>query len=169
MIAVLDDDPTGSQTVYGATIVTALDELADDPLTFYLTNTRSLDEAEAARAHLRRRARGCSSPTRTSRSSAAATRRCAATCSPRCRRSTAPAATCSARATTASLLAPAFFEAGRSTRGDVHYAGDTPVGETEFAQDATFGYSSSNLVDFVAEKGGGDALSLVARRRAAAR
>ena len=58
------------------------------------------------------------------------------------------------------LLAPAFFEAGRSTRGDVHYAGDTPVGETEFARDATFGYSSSNLVDFVAEKGGGDALSL---------
>jgi uncharacterized protein YgbK (DUF1537 family) len=47
LIAVLDDDPTGSQTVYGATIVTALDELADDPLTFYLTNTRSLPEAEA--------------------------------------------------------------------------------------------------------------------------
>ena len=58
------------------------------------------------------------------------------------------------------LLAPAFFEAGRFTRGDVHYAGETPVGETEFAQDATFGYSSSNLVDFVAEKGGGEALSL---------
>jgi uncharacterized protein YgbK (DUF1537 family) len=58
------------------------------------------------------------------------------------------------------LLAPAFFEAGRFTRGDVHYAGETPVGETEFAQDATFGYSSSNLVDFVAEKGGGEALSV---------
>ena len=67
------------------------------------------------------------------------------------------------------LLAPAFFEAGRHTRGDVHYAGDTPVGETEFARDATFGYSSSNLVDFVAEKGGGAALSLSPRRRAALR
>ena len=47
MIAVLDDDPTGSQTVHGATIVTALDELADDPLTFYLTNTRAMEEDQA--------------------------------------------------------------------------------------------------------------------------
>ena len=48
VIAVLDDDPTGSQTVYGATVVTALDEVAGEPLTFYWTNTRSLDETEAA-------------------------------------------------------------------------------------------------------------------------
>ena len=52
------------------------------------------------------------------------------------------------------LLAPAFFEAGRYTRDDVHYAGDTPVGETEFARDATFGYRSSNLRDFLREKVG---------------
>ena len=31
VIAVLDDDPTGSQTVYGATVVTALDEVARRP------------------------------------------------------------------------------------------------------------------------------------------
>ena len=30
-----------------------------------------------------------------------------------------------------------------------------PVGETEFARDATFGYSSSNLKEFVAEASGG--------------
>src|SRR5215207_10152595 len=30
-----------------------------------------------------------------------------------------------------------------------------PVGDTEFAHDATFGYTSSNLRDFVAEKSGG--------------
>jgi uncharacterized protein YgbK (DUF1537 family) len=58
------------------------------------------------------------------------------------------------------LLAPAYFEAGRFTAGDIHWAriGDrlVPVGETEFAADATFGYQSSNLRDFVAEKSGGE-------------
>ena len=57
------------------------------------------------------------------------------------------------------LFAPAFIEAGRVTVGDVHWsrvAGEwIPVGETEFAQDATFGYHSSNLRDFVAEVSGG--------------
>ena len=45
------------------------------------------------------------------------------------------------------------------TAGDVHWArvGDRmpPVGETEFARDATFGYRASNLRDYVAEKSGG--------------
>ncbi len=59
------------------------------------------------------------------------------------------------------LLVPAFFEAGRSTRDDIHWAGDVPVGETEFARDATFGYRASNLREFVAEKRGDtDAVSL---------
>ena len=57
------------------------------------------------------------------------------------------------------LLAPSYFEAGRITVGDVHWArigGElVPVGATEFAQDATFGYASSNLRDFVAEKSQG--------------
>src|ERR687893_209741 len=50
-IAVLDDDPTGSQTVHGVSIVLALDDAAirvDGRATFFLTNTRSLPEAEAA-------------------------------------------------------------------------------------------------------------------------
>ena len=50
-IAVLDDDPTGSQTVHDVAIVLALDDdelrLSGDT-TFFLTNTRSLPEAEAA-------------------------------------------------------------------------------------------------------------------------
>jgi uncharacterized protein YgbK (DUF1537 family) len=57
------------------------------------------------------------------------------------------------------LLVPAYFEAGRYTEGDVHWAmvggRPVPVGETEFARDATFGYSSSNLREFVAERSGG--------------
>jgi uncharacterized protein YgbK (DUF1537 family) len=57
------------------------------------------------------------------------------------------------------LFVPAFLEAGRFTQGDVHYAKvggqDVPVGESEFARDATFGYSSSNLREFIEEKSGG--------------
>jgi uncharacterized protein YgbK (DUF1537 family) len=57
------------------------------------------------------------------------------------------------------LLVPAFLEAGRLTAGDIHWArtgaGLAPVGETEFARDATFGYTASDLRDFVAEKSGG--------------
>ena len=57
------------------------------------------------------------------------------------------------------LLIPSYFEAGRFTAGDIHWANVsgklTPAGDTEFAQDATFGYASSNLRDFIAEKSGG--------------
>ena len=57
------------------------------------------------------------------------------------------------------LLIPAYFEAGRFTAGDIHWANvsgePVPVGESEFAKDATFGYTSSNLREFVAEKSNG--------------
>ena len=159
MIAVLDDDPTGSQTVYGATVVTALDEVVDEPLTFYWTNTRSLGPAEAAQLTYdvaRRLFESVPDVEIVSRSDSTLRGHVLAEVRAidRARRDVLGAGYDGV------LLAPAFFEAGRHTRGDVHYAGDTPVGETEFARDATFGYSSSNLVDFVAEKGGGAALSL---------
>ena len=52
-----------------------------------------------------------------------------------------------------------FFEAGRIAAGDTHWArvdGDfRPVGETEFARDATFGYTASDLRAFLAERSGG--------------
>jgi len=54
------------------------------------------------------------------------------------------------------VLVPAFPEAGRITVDGVHYAGSssdgfTPVGDTEFARDATFGYRSSLLAQWVEE------------------
>jgi uncharacterized protein YgbK (DUF1537 family) len=58
------------------------------------------------------------------------------------------------------IIVPAFGDAGRITVKSVHYAGSqadgyTPAGETEFAQDATFGYRSSDLRDWVQEKTAG--------------
>ena len=57
------------------------------------------------------------------------------------------------------LLVPAFLEAGRLTAADIHWArigsALVPVGATEFARDSTFGYTTSNLRDFLTEKSGG--------------
>ncbi|MFQ3621562.1 MAG: four-carbon acid sugar kinase family protein [Spirochaetales bacterium] len=54
------------------------------------------------------------------------------------------------------ILAPALFEAGRYTIDDVHYVdlGDRvlPAAETEFAKDPAFGYTKSNLKEWVEEK-----------------
>ncbi len=54
------------------------------------------------------------------------------------------------------ILCPAFFEGGRYTAEDVHYvlqgSALTPAAETEFARDPVFGYRHSNLRDWVAER-----------------
>ncbi|KAK7992817.1 hypothetical protein PG988_001611 [Apiospora saccharicola] len=57
------------------------------------------------------------------------------------------------------LLCPFFLQGGRYTIDDVHYVaeGETlvPAGQTPFARDATFGYKSSNLREYVVEKSKG--------------
>jgi uncharacterized protein YgbK (DUF1537 family) len=54
------------------------------------------------------------------------------------------------------LIAPAYIAAGRVTASDVHYVqqGDAfvPVGQTSYARDATFGFQSSDIRDYVEEK-----------------
>ncbi len=56
-----------------------------------------------------------------------------------------------------------FKEGGRYTINDVHYVryGEKliPAGQTEFAKDKTFGFSSSNLCDYIEEKTKGKYLS----------
>jgi uncharacterized protein YgbK (DUF1537 family) len=61
------------------------------------------------------------------------------------------------------VIVPAFPDAGRVTIGGVHYmrgtgedAGQlTPVAETEFARDASFGFANSEMAKYVEEKSGG--------------
>ncbi|MFE7083965.1 four-carbon acid sugar kinase family protein [Priestia megaterium] len=54
------------------------------------------------------------------------------------------------------LLIPAFFESGRYTIDNVHYLKENnklvPIEETEFAQDEVFGFSTSNLPRWIEEK-----------------
>ena len=57
------------------------------------------------------------------------------------------------------LLVPFFETGGRITINDIHYLGEgdwlTPVSETQFARDVTFGYGRSNLREWVEEKTAG--------------
>jgi uncharacterized protein YgbK (DUF1537 family) len=168
-IAVLDDDPTGSQTVHDVQVVFALEPAeyarglaAAGDTCFVLTNSRSLSEPDATRlalavgrdlAELERRS---GAPiTVVSRSDSTLRGHLMAE---------VEALDAARRAVTGAgydgvLLVPAYLEAGRFTAGDVHWAmvggRPVPVGETEFARDATFGYAASDLRDWVAEKSTG--------------
>jgi uncharacterized protein YgbK (DUF1537 family) len=160
-IAVLDDDPTGSQTVHGVQVVTRPDSVALDgalaepgSTCFVLTNTRSMPEADAVELN-RRLGRALfelgapveivSRGDSTLRGHVIAEVRALDDA----RRDVMGAGYDGV------LLVPSYFEAGRFTVGDVHFAHGVPVGETEFARDATFGYAASNLRDFLEERSGG--------------
>ena len=64
-------------------------------------------------------------------------------------------------------LIPAFPDAGRVTVGLRHYAGNlgrdefVEVSKTEFAQDATFGFRSSHLAEWIKEKRGPDSQGVI--------
>lgn len=57
------------------------------------------------------------------------------------------------------ILCPFFLQGGRYTIDDVHYVSEggklVPAADTQFAKDATFGYTNSNLKDWVVEKSKG--------------
>lgn len=168
-IIVLDDDPTGSQTVHSCLLLTRWDAatlqtalLDEAPLFFILTNTRGMDAARAAavtrevchnlKLALADLAAGgrIINPLLVSRSDSTL-------------RGHYPVETdVMARelgSFDAHFLIPAFFEGGRFTRDSVHYLNvngvPTPVHETEFARDSVFGYHHSYLPDYVEEKTGG--------------
>jgi uncharacterized protein YgbK (DUF1537 family) len=169
LLGVLDDDPTGSQAVHDVQVVTVLEEDAyaaalggPGATCFVLTNSRSLG-GPAAAGLTTRAARGLITVagrrgTRiqlVSRSDSTLRGHVMAevTALQAVRRDMA------GRGYDGILLVPAFLEAGRVTAADIHWArtaaGLIPVGDTEFAKDAAFGYGASDLRVFVAEKSGG--------------
>jgi uncharacterized protein YgbK (DUF1537 family) len=179
MLVVLDDDPTGTQSVHGISVLTAWSigalraELESEaPAVYLLTNSRSMPLAQAqslnaeigraiqAAAEPRQRegqpqhpanARGARRPVVVSRSDSTL-------------RGHYPGevdalASALGGGFDATLLIPAFFAGGRYTIDDVHYVAEgdrlIPAGATDFARDATFGYRASNLREWVAERTGG--------------
>lgn len=169
VLMVLDDDPTGTQSVADLPVLMtwtaqsvgwALDQ--GRPAVYVMTNTRSLGPAEAEQRN-REVARTAL---------AAAQERgielCFVSRSDSTLRGHFPletdvlaeeVAAATGRHIDGVVIVPAFGDAGRITVGGVHYAGADgaylPVGESEFARDATFGYASSDLREWVQEKSEG--------------
>jgi uncharacterized protein YgbK (DUF1537 family) len=168
-IAALDDDPTGSQTVHDVSVVTVFEDaeyaagLAEPGSTcFVLTNTRSLPEDAAVElttgvaASLFTLGQTLGAPVEVVSRSDSTLR---GHVLPEMQAIDAARRRVTGKGFDGVLLIPAYFEAGRLTAGDIHWATVSgqlvPVGASEFARDATFGYTSSNLREFVAEKSKG--------------
>jgi uncharacterized protein YgbK (DUF1537 family) len=164
-LVVLDDDPTGTQTVHGVPVLTEwpvealADELADDSPAFYvLTNSRSVPpvEAQAINASVGRNLREAA---RRAGRSFAVVSRSDSTLRGHFPGEVAALADALDGGFDAWLLAPFFLEGGRLTIDDVHYVASgeqlVPAGATEFARDRVFGYRESNLRAWVAEKTAG--------------
>jgi uncharacterized protein YgbK (DUF1537 family) len=163
-VVVLDDDPTGTQTVHNVPVLTEWSveslrrELGTDDHCFYiLTNSRSLPP-EAARELNLEIARALKT------ASGMADRRIAPVSrSDSTLRGHFPLETDALNEVLGPfdgvLLVPFFETGGRHTIDDVHYLAEgewlTPVAETQFARDVTFGYRNSNLGAWVEEKAGG--------------
>ena len=163
-VVALDDDPTGVQTVFDTAVLArwSVDDLAAEladprPACFVLTNSRSLAEPDAIALNREVAANLLAASRRSGRPFVVASR------SDSTLRGHFPAETDALAdvlgGIDATLVVPAFTDGGRVTLDDIHYLRDgdrlVPVGESEFARDATFGYRSSNLRDWVAEKSGG--------------
>ena len=165
-IIVLDDDPTGTQTVHGVPVLTEwTKELiqqefeAKTPVFFILTNSRSLiaekanqlafeigqnirDAAFVSHCDFYIVSRGDS----TLRGHFPNEIEALMSAFPSVQRG---------RGYIIALI-PAFFEGNRFTKNDIHYLVENdnwiPVGETPYAQDATFGYKNSDLKLWIEEK-----------------
>jgi uncharacterized protein YgbK (DUF1537 family) len=161
-IIVLDDDPTGSQTVHSCLLLMQWDVntlqqgLQDEsPIFFILTNTRarSPEEAEQVTREVCQNLKQAIAQEEVedflvvSRSDSTL-------------RGHYPVETDAIAEALgpfdAHFLIPAFFEGGRVTRDSTHYlmvnGQPVPTHETEFAKDSVFGYSTAYLPDYVEEK-----------------
>ncbi|WP_165063889.1 four-carbon acid sugar kinase family protein [Marisediminicola senii] len=169
VLVVLDDDPTGTQSVADLPVLTAW-ERSDihwglrqgAPAIYVLTNTRSLDPATAQQRNREIVQNTLAASAELGVPVAFVSR------SDSTLRGHFPLETDTIAATLADsgadaidgvVIVPAFPDAGRVTIGGTHYmrSGDelTPVAETEFARDATFGFTSSDLREYVDEKTAG--------------
>ena len=164
-LIVLDDDPTGSQTVHSCPLLLRWDAgtlrrgLAHpSPLLFVLANTRALD-GEAARERVRQICRALK-PLLAEAVAAGQWQRWMVIC----RGDSTLRGHFPLEAEVvaeelgpfhANLLVPAFLPGGRTTVDGVHLLHGEPVHHSAFARDGLFGYSTSHLPAWVEQKTGG--------------
>ncbi|CAK7215115.1 hypothetical protein SBRCBS47491_002372 [Sporothrix bragantina] len=170
LLVALDDDPTGTQTCHDVTVLTVwdVDTLTEEFMKtrtapfygfFILTNSRALHPAPA-RALIQEICRNLQAASQATGLPFEVVLRGDSTL--RGHFPLEPEAVARVLGDAdAWVLCPFFLQGGRYTIGDVHYVADpeqgvlVPAAETPFARDATFGYTSSNLVDYAVEKGRG--------------
>jgi uncharacterized protein YgbK (DUF1537 family) len=161
-VVVLDDDPTGTQTVRDVAVLTAwpVDALAAElrnpaPCFYLLTNSRSMDEARAVEVarEIGGRLREASASTGVafevvSRSDSTLRGHFPAEVDALLDAAGLPPLPC--------LVVPFFLEGERYTVGDIHYVGEggrlVPAADTPYARDEAFGYRNSDLRLWIAEK-----------------
>ena len=163
-VVVLDDDPTGTQTVYDLPVLTEWSgstierEFGRGTAAFYvMTNSRSLGPDGAAEVN-RTIARRLLKAARTHGRRLSIISRSDSTL-----RGHYPLEIDVLAETLGGadgqIIVPFFAEGGRLTINDVHYVAEgdqlIPAAQTPFARDAAFGFTQSNLLDYVQEKTGG--------------
>lgn len=165
-IVVLDDDPTGIQTVQGVSVYTdwSVDSIRSgfsekEEMFFILTNSRSFSREETIRVHQDIAVRLAQVSRESGKEFLVV---CRGDSTLRGHYLLEPEIM--ARSLEESMgysvdgeiYCPCFFECGRVTVGNVHYLEEgerrIPVSETEFAGDKTFGYKNSHLGRYIEEK-----------------
>lgn len=165
-IIVLDDDPTGVQTVHDVSVYTnwSMESIRqgfeeENMLFFILTNSRGFTVEQTTKAHIEI-AKNVDQVAREFHREYMIISRGDSTL-----RGHYPLETqllhkefenSNGCKVNGEIICPYFKEGGRYTIGNVHYVkyGNdlVPAGQTEFAKDETFGYHSSNLCEYVEEK-----------------
>lgn len=169
-IVVLDDDPTGVQTVHDISVYTDWSEqtIADgfaetNSMFFILTNSRAFTTEHTTQVHEIIAKRVVAESKKTGKdfiiiSRSDSTLRGHYPLETEVLRKTVEATT--DKKYDGEVLMSFFKEGGRFTVNNIHYVqeGDylTPAGMTEFAKDKTFSYKSSLLPDYVEEKTHGE-------------
>lgn len=168
-IIVLDDDPTGVQTVHGISVYTDWSAESieagfaeENSMFFILTNSRGFTAAETEQAH--KEIANVIQHTAEKQnkefiiiSRGDSTLRGHYPLETEVLKETVEAQ--SGMQFDGEVIMPFFKEGGRFTINNIHYVQDehalVPAGETEFAKDRTFGYKSSHLGEWAEEKSNG--------------
>lgn len=169
VLVVLDDDPTGTQTVHDIEVLTewSVDTVAkkfsQKPKCFFiLTNSRSLN-SEKAISLIKEICKNVVIASKTVEGTKYTTVLRGDSTLRGHFPEEADAAVSELGEMDVWIICPFFLQGGRYTIGDVHYVADSerlvPAGETEFSRDAVFGYKSSNLKEWVEEKTKGRVLA----------
>jgi uncharacterized protein YgbK (DUF1537 family) len=160
-IVVIDDDPTGSQTVHGCPLLLCWDPASlaaglahPSPLLFLLADTRALAPAAAAE-----RLRSICRALGPALATAGLERWLVVSRGDSTLRGHFPlepeVIAEELGPFDATFLVPAFLPGGRTTVAGVHLLHGEPVHTTAFARDRLFGYGTSHLPSWVEEKSGG--------------